>query len=151
MKKTGALPMLTLLLIVVFSTVLLDAERRNDGAVQQRTKTPIVDVTGTWSGSFQSGSTTTSFTMTVTIDRDSQGALVGVASLNSDCYSDSNLEVTVEGKKVVLAGSDQHGNSLTLRGTLDSTGTILRLRYIANGSASGRCESERGSGNLVKR
>src|SRR5215469_12602177 len=57
----------------------------------------------------------------------------------------------VNGSKVVLAGSDQEGDSLTLHGTLDSTGSLMQATYILNGSASGRCETDDGTGNLSKR
>jgi hypothetical protein len=110
------------------------------------------DVTGTWSGAFQSDHANVApFTITVVINPDSHGHLVGNSSLYSDCVKDVNLQVTVNGSKIVLAGSDADGNSLTFRGTIDKTGTLLNLRYIANGSASGKCETDQGSGTMGKR
>jgi hypothetical protein len=110
------------------------------------------DVTGTWSGTFQSDHANVApFTITVVINPDSRGHLVGNSSLYSDCVKDVNLQVTVNGSKIVLAGSDADGNSLTFRGTIDKTGTLLNLRYIANGSASGKCETDQGSGTMGKR
>ncbi len=110
------------------------------------------DVTGTWSGTFQSDhSNMAPFTITVVINPDSRGHLVGNSSLYSDCVKDVKLQVTVNGSKIVLAGSDAEGNSLTFRGTIDKTGMLLNLRYIANGSASGKCETDQGTGTMGKR
>ena len=61
------------------------------------------------------------------------------------------LEVTMTGSKVLLAGSDDAGNNITLRGTLDKTGVLVKVSYVLNGSATGRCESETGTGTLAKR
>ena len=112
---------------------------------------PAPDLTGTWSGTFISKSNLPAFTMTIVINRDAQGRLSATASLASECFHDSNLQVDVNGSSVVLAGSDPEGNSLTLRGTLDKTETLLRLNYVVNGSAGGHCESDRGTGDLGKR
>jgi len=107
---------------------------------------------GVWSGAFFSRySNTSGFTMTVVINPDSNGHLVGDSSLNSNCLKGAKLQVTVTGSKVVLAGSDQEGDSLTVHGTLDSTGSLMQASYILNGSASGRCETDDGTGNLSKR
>jgi hypothetical protein len=61
------------------------------------------------------------------------------------------MEVTVTDSDVVLAGSDEEGNNVTLRGTLDNTGTLLKSTYILNGSATGGCETDDGTGTLRKR
>ena len=61
------------------------------------------------------------------------------------------LKVTVTGSKVVLAGSNEHGDNITVRGTVDNTGTLMKSTYILNGSATGSCETDDGSGDLVKR
>jgi hypothetical protein len=106
----------------------------------------------TWSGTFQSQHTGASpFTMTVVINLGPDGNLVGTTSSAADCFTDATLQVTLKGSRVVLAGSDAEGNNITFRGYLDSSGTILNLNYILNSSASGRCESDDGAGNLVKR
>ena len=111
-----------------------------------------VDVRGTWSGSFfPKHANVTPFTMTVVIDRDEQGALIGSSSLSSDCLKAVRLKVTVTGSKVVLAGSNEEGHNITLRGTLDQTGTQLKSTYIMNGSSTGNCETDGGLGTLVKR
>jgi hypothetical protein len=110
------------------------------------------DVKGTWSGAFFSRhSNVRSFTMTVVINADSRGHLVGNSSLNSDCMKGAQLEVTVTGSQVVLAGSSDAGDNITVRGTVDSTGTLLRANYILNGSATGSCETDDGTGSLAKR
>jgi len=110
------------------------------------------DLRGTWSGTFFSKHANVApFTMTVVINPDARGRLVGSSTLNSDCLKGAQLEVTVTGSKVVLAGSDEEGDSITVRGTVDSTGTLVKAGYILNGSASGRCEGDEGTGNLAKR
>ena len=55
------------------------------------------------------------------------------------------------GTQITLAGSDDEGDNITVRGTVDGTGTMLKANYILNGSASGRCETDDGTGNLAKR
>ena len=113
---------------------------------------PALDVRGTWSGTFFSKhSNVAPFTMTVVINPDSRGHLIGTSSLNSDCLKGVQLEVTVTGWQVVFAGSDEEGDSVTVRGTVDKTGTLLKANYILNGSASGRCETDDGTGSLAKR
>ncbi len=110
------------------------------------------DIKGTWSGTFVSRYADISpFTITVKIDSDSRGHLVGDASLVSDCLDSHRLQVTVSGSNTVLAGSDATGDTVTFRGTIDTTGTLLTLNYIINGSASGRCETDEGSGTMGKR
>jgi hypothetical protein len=89
--------------------------------------------------------------MTVEISQDTPGTLIGSANLNSDCLKGAQLQVTVTGSKVVLAGSNPEGHNITLRGTLDKTGTLLKSTYILNGSATGSCETDDGSGDLLKR
>ncbi len=110
------------------------------------------DVRGTWSGTFFSRhSNVPPFTMTVVINPDSQGHLIGDSTLNSHCLAGARLEVTVTGAEVVLAGNDGRGDNLTVRGTVDNTGTLLNASYILNGSATGRCETDDGTGSLAKR
>jgi hypothetical protein len=125
------------------------AEAKNE---QPTSAAGSTDVTGTWSGTFFSKhANVASFTMTVVIDQDERGALIGSSSLNSDCLKGVQLRVTVTGSKVVLAGSNEEGNNITLRGTVDKTGTLLKSTYILNGSATGTCETDDGSGSLAKR
>ena len=69
----------------------------------------------------------------------------------SKCLDSHHLDVTVNGSKVVLAGSDAAGDTVTFTGTADSTGTVLTLHYIINGSASRRCEIDNGDGSMGKR
>lgn len=115
-------------------------------------QTPATDVRGTWSGTFYSKhSNVAPFTMTVVINPDSRGHLIGNSTLNSDCLKGAILQVTVTGSKVVLAGSDQEGDNITVRGTVDGTGTLLNANYILNGSATGKCETDDGTGSLGKR
>jgi hypothetical protein len=110
------------------------------------------DIKGTWSGTFVSRHADISpFTITVKISSDSHGHLVGDSSLVSDCLDSHRLQVTVSGSNIVLAGSDAKGDTVTFRGTIDTTATLLTLNYIINGSASGRCETDDGSGTMGKR
>jgi hypothetical protein len=113
---------------------------------------PAADVKGTWSGTFLSRHPDVApFTITVVINPDGRGHLIGDSTLNSDCVKNLHLYVTVKGSSVSLAGSDPDGANLTFNGSVDSTGTLLNLSYIINGSASGRCESDDGDGNMGKR
>ena len=50
-----------------------------------------------------------------------------------------------------LQAAMRKGNNITVRGTVDATGTMLKANYILNGSASGRCEADGGTGSLAKR
>jgi len=106
---------------------------------------------GTWSGAFFSKHSTAGFTLTVVIAPDSRGHLVGDSTLSSNCLKGAKLEVTATASNVVLAGSDAEGDSLTIHGTLDSSGSLMQGTYVLNGSASGRCETDNGTGNLAKR
>jgi len=109
-------------------------------------------IRGTWSGTLYSKhSNVVPFTITVQINADPRGHLVGASTLSSDCLKGAQLQVTISGSQVVLAGSDEEGNSITVRGTMNSTGTRLKSSYILNGSASGRCETDDGTGDLMKR
>ncbi len=141
-----------LLIIVIGAGSVCAAATAEAKNGQSSSATRSTDVTGTWSGTFFSKhANVASFTMTVEISQDTPGILIGSASLNSDCLKGVQLQVTVTGSKVVLAGSNQEGDNITVRGTLDKTGTLLKSTYILNGSATGSCETDGGSGDLVKR
>lgn len=109
------------------------------------------DVRGRWSGTFNSNhSGVAPFTITVDINADSKGRIVGSSDLTSHCLKGVQLEVTVSGSDIVLAGSNKSGETMTLRGSFDSTGTRLKSTYILNGSATGGCETDDGVGTLTK-
>ena len=109
------------------------------------------DVRGRWSGTFTSNhSGVAPFTITVVISANSRGRLVGNSTLTSHCLKGAQLQVTVTGSDVVLAGSDEAGDNMTLRGLLDSTSTLLKSTYVLNGSATGDCETDDGTGTLTK-
>jgi nitrous oxidase accessory protein NosD len=109
------------------------------------------DVRGRWSGTFTSNhSGVAPFTITVVISANSRGRLVGDSTLTSHCLKGAQLQVTVTGSDVVLAGSDKAGDNMTLRGLLDSTSTLLKSTYVLNGSATGDCETDDGTGTLTK-
>ena len=136
---------------IVFSSLVMGVNALQASSPSGSTQ-PAVDVKGTWSGTFFSKySNVAPFTMTVVISPNSVGHLIGNSTLNSECLKGAQLEVTVTGSNVVLAGSNEEGDSLTVRGTLDSTDALLKASYIMNGSASGRCETDNGTGNLAKR
>ena len=111
------------------------------------------NVTGNWSGTFSSNhSNVAPFTIVVVINQDSTtGRITGNSTLASRCLKGAHLEVTVTGSSVVLAGSDEQGDNMTIRGSLDETGTLLNSTYILNGSAAGACETDDGTGTLTKR
>jgi hypothetical protein len=110
------------------------------------------DVTGHWSGTFTSNhSDTAPFTVMILINKDSSGRIIGDSTLGSHCLKGAHLEVTVTGSSVVLAGSDQQGDNMTVQGSLDVTGTLLNSTYILNGSATGGCETDDGTGTLQKK
>jgi hypothetical protein len=144
-----------LLLIAIRGSALLygsDTTSNQTDMSASASSPQAADVKGTWSGTFHSGHAGAApFTITVVVDEDSSGHLIGKSTLSHDCLRDLNLNVTVTGSKVSLAGSDQDGANITFLGTIDKTGTMLKLRYIVNGSASGRCESDNGTGNMGKR
>ena len=128
------------------------AQSKQATSAVSSTQQSATDMKGTWSGTFFSKhSNVAPFTMTVVINPDSRGRLIGSSTLDSDCLKGAQLEVTVTGSKVVLAGSDDEGDNITVRGTVDKTGTLLKAFYILNGSATGRCETDGGTGSLARR
>lgn len=104
---------------------------------------------GTWSGNLSSRNFA-SFPATIAITQDANGNLRGAAVLHSSCMSEGALVVRFSGSNISLVGSDRESDNITFRGTLDSTGTQMSLSYILNASASGRCETDQGSGTLTK-
>lgn len=106
---------------------------------------------GTWSGAFRSRySDIAPLTIIAVINPDASGHLIGKSSIISDCLKDADLQVTVNGSNVTIAGIDQDGDTVTFQGTIDKTGTLLTSHYIINGSASGRCEVDDGTGSARK-
>jgi hypothetical protein len=136
----------------LYASSQADALSKQAPPTGDTTQHPAAEVRGTWSGTFFSKhSNVAPFTMTVVINPDARGHLIGTSTLNSDCLKDVRLEVTVTGSNVVLAGSDENGDNITVRGTVDKTGTLLKASYILNGSATGKCETDNGTGSLAKR
>src|SRR5215831_6088891 len=153
-SKTTLFRVLLLSFLVLMGAASLYAASpgHRSASAAASTQQPATDFRGTWSGTFFSNySNVAPFTMTVVINPNSNGHLIGSSSLNSQCLKGAQLEVTVTGSDVVLAGSDEEGDSMTLRGTFDNTGTLLKLNYILNGSATGKCETDDGTGSLAKR
>jgi len=153
-NKTLLFRVLLFSLLVLMGAASLYAASPGDrsASASGSTQQPATDFRGTWSGTFFSKhSNVAPFTMTVVISPDSRGHLIGSSSLNSECLKGAQLEVTVTGSNIVLAGSDEEGDSMTVRGTVDKTGTLLQASYILNGSATGKCETDDGAGSLAKR
>jgi hypothetical protein len=137
-----------LLCLVLFTAMTVV---RLAGARPKSASATASSLRGTWSGTFFSRHSDVSpFSMTLVITENSQGHVIGDSTLNADCFKGAPLQVTTNGANVVLAGSDEEGDSLTVRGNLDATSTQLNATYIMNGSASGRCETDNGTGSLVK-
>jgi len=120
--------------------------------VEAPAQQPAPDLSGIWSGTFiSSNSDISPFTVTVKINKNSKGHFVGDANLISDCLDSPRLTVTFNGSEVRLEGNDSKGDGVSFKGTLDATGTVLTLKYIINGSPSGRCEIDNGTGSMGKR
>jgi hypothetical protein len=144
--------LLTMMGVASLYAATSDDQNKQAASTSGSAQQPSTDFTGTWSGTFYSNhSNVAPFTMTVVINPDSRGHLIGSSTLNSNCLKGARLEVTVTSSKVVLAGSDEEGDNITVRGTVDNTGALLKANYILNGSATGRCETDDGTGSLAKR
>lgn len=102
---------------------------------------------GTWTGTVSSRNFA-SFVVNIKIIPDQKAHLVAEGA---PCLAEADLVVTIsESNSVTLAGTSRAGESITFKGTVDSSGKQLDLTYIANGSASARCETDQGSGTLDK-
>jgi len=116
------------------------------GAAAAGNTSPLV---GTWQGRFSSRNFA-SFPVTLIINQGVGVKLAGAVNLGSPCLRSANLQVSVSGPDVVLAGSDANGDSISFKGTVDSAGTQLTMTYVLNASASGKCETDDGTGTLDK-
>ena len=147
--------LLLFLSLMTMRAAPLYAARPIDGQNNQLSSAagaPAIDIRGTWSGTFYSNhSGVVASTMTVVISTNSRGRIVAGSILTSQCLKSARLQITVTGSDVVLAGSDKEGNNMTLRGSLDNTGTLLKSTYILNGSATGGCETDDGTVTLARR
>jgi hypothetical protein len=138
--------------LVVFAFNSAAAQSGQSKTAPPASKKAAAEVRGIWSGTFYSKhSNVPPFSITVEINQNADGHLVGTSSLSSDCLRGTKLQVTVDGSNVVLAGSDEDGDNITVRGTVDASGVVLNSSYILNGSATGRCETDDGTGDLAKR
>ena len=121
------------------------------GHVAGSTRNSEVHVSGTWSGKFVSEDASIApFTVKVVIHRDAHGNFAGTSTLTSKCLQHARLQVTVTDSNVVLTGSDEQGDNITVRGTMDKAGRLLKSTYVLDGSATGRCETDAGTGTLAK-
>jgi hypothetical protein len=126
----------------------------NPEAKTEASRKTAAQIRGTWTGTFASKHQKVNpFSLTVVINPDSHGHLIATSTLNSDCLTSSQLQlqVSITGSKIVLAGSDESGDNITVRGTLDKKGGTMESTYILDGSATGRCETDDGVGTLEKR
>lgn len=132
----------------LFALVLALAGCGGHGAMS----TNMLSVAGRWSGPFQSTDTSSlSFTARLLINQDANGNLAAAASfIGSPCIESANLKGAIVGLNVTLSGSDSIGDSITLHGTTNTSGTQMVLRYTLNAGASGRCETDNGTGTLIK-
>lgn len=164
-RKTMRIEKLILVLLLIFpaSTVEAELQPRTSGAgdhtsIVAAAKPSDANVQGTWSGTFRSRhshSQIAPFTVTVVVGPHTQGRMRGHVTNQSGITSclakgDVDLHTIVNGSDVVLAGTDQVGNTLTFHGTIDNTGKVLTFNYVTNGSASGKCESDDGTVILNK-
>ena len=127
-RITRLIPVLVLLSFIV--PALAQMHSRDSGAVSSvgSAQQTSPDLRGTWSGTFISRNSDISpFTITVKINHDSGGHLVGDASLVSDCLRSHRLHIKINGSNVELAGSDADGDSVTFSGTVDNTGTHAQI------------------------
>jgi hypothetical protein len=113
---------------------------------------PNAAAQGTWSGTFRSKHTHIApFTLSLVVNPDMHGHLTNTSGLASYCLlRNVDLHVIISGSNVILAGTDEVGNTLTFEGTIDTTGRVLTTHYVTNGSASGKCESDDGTAYLQK-
>src|SRR6185437_746422 len=149
---SSVLPLSLLLAVMVLQARSLAESRSNQLLSVAEPQQIATDVKGTWSGTFYSKhSNVAPFTITVVISADSMGHLTGTSSLNSDCLRGAPLHVNVAGSKIVLAGRNPEGDNITVRGKLDGNSTQMATTYILNGSATGKCETDDGTGSLGKR
>lgn len=107
-------------------------------------------LTGTWEGKLSSRNYAPAPVILV-INQGVGAKLAGAINRFSPCLQEADLEIEIKGSTIVVAGSDPDGNTLTLKGSVDANGTHLAVTYILNGSVSGNCETDDGSGTLTKR
>ena len=118
------------------------------------------DIAGHWSGTFRSKHFNKApFTLDMDIDEGDEpghhrgrkhGHLRKHSGPSYCLDGDVNLHVDREGSSVVIAGTNAKGDTITLVGSLDNTGSLMTLNYLTNGSLSGKCESDDGGASLKK-
>lgn len=149
MKSKPCAVLLLPFVVLLVSTTLAWGASTDDPPAAPAQPTP--DLSGTWTGTLaQKTPDGPSYAVSVSISPDSKGVLWGTTTLDSKCVKNPRLKVRINGSTVALVGSDADGDSLSLKGTLDNTGKVLTMTFTANGSASGRCESIRGTATLQK-
>jgi hypothetical protein len=107
------------------------------------------EFTGRWQGTLSSRNYG-SVPVTLVVNQGVGTKLTGAVNLISRCLRDADLNVTTAGSNVVMAGANPKGDTITFKGSLNDTATQLTVTYIINGSASGECETDDGSGTLKK-
>jgi hypothetical protein len=137
--------------VVLLLSILSPFGRAGSSVIQASAgaATNAPPLVGTWQGRFSSRNFA-SFPVTLVINQGVGVKLTGAVNLGSPCLRSANLQVTVSGLNVVLAGSGPKGDSITFKGAVDSAGTQLTMNYILNASSSGKCETDDGAGTLDK-
>lgn len=137
--------------VVLLMSILVPLGRAGSSVIQAGAgaSTNPPPLAGTWHGTFSSRNYA-SFPVALVINQGVGVKLTGAVNLGSPCLRNANLQITVSGLNVVLAGSDAKGDSITFKGTVDPAGTQLTMSYILNASATGKCETDDGAGTLDK-
>jgi hypothetical protein len=116
-------------------------------------------INGHWSGTFRSKHFNKApFTLDLDIEAADvpghHGRKLGHLKNNSGpsyCIAGNvNLQIDRQGSKVTIAGINGTGDTITMVGTLDPTGSLMALNYVTNGSVSGKCETDDGTASLTK-
>jgi hypothetical protein len=115
------------------------------------------DIDGHWSGTFRSNRFNKApFTLDMDIDKkqEKDNKRHGRWSNSGPTYclgGDVNFDVDRQGSQVTIAGTNAKGNTITIVGTIDPTGSLMTVNYHTNGSLSGDCESDDGAASLKKK
>ena len=115
-----------------------------------RDSAPLGEFAGTWHGTLSSRNYT-SVPVTLVINRGVDTKLTGAVNLISPCVRNADLDVTTTSSTIVLAGTDAEGDTITFKGSLNDDATQMAMSYILNGSPSGDCETDDGSGTLTRK
>ena len=105
---------------------------------------------GVWHGTLSSRNYA-SVPVTLIINQGLDVKLTGAVNLISPCIRNADLDVTTTSSTIVLAGTDSEDDTITFKGSLNDDATQMAMSYILNGSPSGDCETDDGSGTLTRK